>query len=152
MISATSEYAVRALARLATQPPGRAMLARDLAKATGVPRNYLSKILLSLRNAGILDSTRGAGGGYRFLKRPEQVFLIDVVELFEGPKTRPGCLLNNRECSDSTPCTAHRTWQELSVAYTGFLLSTSVAMIAGTAPAVPANGDVHRVELVSING
>ncbi len=140
MISTTSEYALRALARLATLPAGRAVLARDLAKSANVPRNYLSKILLVLRNAGFLDATRGAGGGYRLRKRPEEIFLIDIVELFEGPKTKPGCLLNNRECCEQTPCAAHRTWRELSMAYTGFLLSTSLAAISGLKPAAPPPG------------
>ena len=68
MISTTSEYALRALARLALLSNGSTMLARDLAEDAGIPRNYLSKVLLALRNAGILDSTRGSGGGYRLRK------------------------------------------------------------------------------------
>ncbi len=141
MISTTSEYALRALSQLALLPAGRAVLARDLAKSANVPRNYLSKILLALRNAGLLDATRGAGGGYRLRKRPQEIFLIDVVELFEGPKTKPGCLLNNRECCEQTPCAAHRTWRELSMAYTGFLLATSLAAISGLQPPPPPSSD-----------
>ncbi len=141
MISTTSEYALRALAQLAVLPAGRAVLARDLAESANVPRNYLSKILLALRNAGLLDATRGAGGGYRLRKRPEDIFLIDVVELFEGPKSKPGCLLNNRECCEQTPCAAHRTWRELSMAYTGFLLSTSLAAISGLQLPPPSRGE-----------
>lgn len=148
MISTTSEYALRALAQLARLPEGTAVLARDLAKATNVPSNYLSKILVSMRNAGILDSTRGSGGGYRLHKPAEEIFLIDVIELFEGSKAKPTCLLNNRECSEQTPCTAHRAWRELSMAYNGFLISTSLASIAGLSPtppgvALPASDDLE---------
>lgn len=142
MISTTSEYALRALTQMAMLPRNHAVLARDLAKTTGVPRNYLSKILLALRNAGILDSTRGAGGGYRLRKTPGEVFLIDVVELFEGPKTHPGCLLSNRMCCETTPCTAHTTWRELSMAYTGFLVSTSLAAISGLNPPASPTSEV----------
>ncbi len=158
MISTTSEYALRALAQLAPLPQGRAVLARDLAKSANVPRNYLSKILLALRNAGLLDATRGAGGGYRLRKRPQDIFLMDVVELFEGSKSKPGCLLNNRECCEKTPCAAHRTWRELSMAYTGFLLSTSLAAISGIqSPPPEPRDDVPVISptpagIASLNG
>ncbi len=133
MLSATSEYALRALAYMARAPREQAVLARNLADTIHVPANYLSKVLLALRNAGILDSTRGAGGGYRLQRDPGEVFLIDVVEIFEGRKVKPMCLLNNRECSDATPCAAHGRWRELTSAYTGFLVTTSIADIAGLA-------------------
>lgn len=134
MISTTSEYALRALTYMASLPPGTTILSRDLARTAQVPRNYLSKVLLTLRNAGMLESTRGAGGGYRLKKGPDQIYLIDVIELFEGSKAKPTCLLNNRKCSDDTPCNAHRVWRELTMAYTGFLVSTTLASIAGIAP------------------
>ena len=133
MISTTSEYALRAMAHMAGLPPGATVLSRDLAQATQVPRNYLSKVLLALRNAGMLESTRGAGGGYRLKRPPEQIYLIDIVEIFEGSKAKPMCLLNNRFCNDSSPCNAHKVWKELSMAYTGFLVSTTVASLVGTA-------------------
>jgi len=131
MISTTSQYALRALTYLASLPPGTTVLSRDLAGATLVPRNYLSKVLLALRNAGFLQSTRGAGGGYRLNKPADHIYLIDVVELFEGSKAKPTCLLNNRPCSDDTPCSAHRVWRELSMVYNGFLVTTTLATVAG---------------------
>ncbi len=131
MISATSQYALRALVYIAGLPDGTTVLSRDLAGATQVPPNYLSKVLLTLRNAGLLQSTRGAGGGYRLNKPADHIYLIDVVELFEGSKAKPTCLLNNRRCSDETPCNAHRVWKELSMVYTGFLVTTTLAALAG---------------------
>jgi len=131
MISTTSEYALRALTHMAQQPHGTTVLSRDMARSIQVPPNYLSKVLLTLRNAGYLDSARGAGGGYRLCKPPDQIYLIDIVELFEGSKSRPSCLLNNRQCCEGTPCNAHKVWRELTMAYTGFLISTTLATIAG---------------------
>jgi Rrf2 family protein len=133
MISTTAQYALRALTYMAGLPDGTTVLSRDLAGATQVPRNYLSKVLLTLRNAGLLQSTRGAGGGYRLNKPADAVYLIDVIELFEGSKAKPTCLLNNRPCSDETPCHAHRVWRELSMVYTGFLVTTTLAAVAGVA-------------------
>src|SRR5690349_4716071 len=64
MLSTTSEYALRALTRLAAAPDGESMLGRDLAEQAGIPANYLSKIMWTLGNAGLIDATRGNHGGY----------------------------------------------------------------------------------------
>ena len=97
MLSTTSEYALRALACLAGQPPGTALLGRNLAKAAEIPANYLSKILLTLRNAELVDTTCG-GGGYRLHKPAEEIFLIDVVELFDGiSRNKPACFLQHQK-------------------------------------------------------
>jgi Rrf2 family protein len=140
MISTTSQYALRALTRIAALPEGATVLSRDLASATHIPPNYLSKVLLSLRNAGFLQSTRGAGGGYRLNRPAEAIYLIDIVELFEGSKAKPTCLLNPRPCSDETPCNAHRVWRELSMVYNGFLVTTTLATLAGVANPPAATG------------
>ncbi len=134
MISTTSEYALRALAYLARAAEGTAVLGRDLARATEIPANYLSKILLTLRNAGSLTTARGSGGGYRLNISPDEIFLIDVVELFEGSKAKPMCFLSRtKPCGDDHACSAHKSWRELSMAYRGFLVSTTVRMISSPA-------------------
>src|SRR5215467_11035962 len=119
MLTTTSEYALRALAHLARQPNGDAVLGRNLACAGEIPANYLSKILLTLRNAGLVDTTRGSGGGYRLRKPAKDIYLIDVVEVFEEvSRTKPPCFLGRtRACSASNPCTAHVSWKGLQAAY-----------------------------------
>lgn len=82
MLSITSQYALRALSHLARRS-GEAVLGRDLAQSVEIPANYLSKVFLTLRNAGLVDTTRGSGGGYRLGRPAKDVHLIDVVELFE---------------------------------------------------------------------
>jgi Rrf2 family protein len=132
MLSATSEYALRALAYLAAQPAGTALLGRDLAKAADVPANYLSKILLTLRNADLVDTTRGLTGGYRLHKSAEEIFLIDVVELFDDvSRSKPVCFLRHEKaCSSETPCQAHDLWRDVQSRYLGFLLSTPLSALA----------------------
>ena len=152
MISTTSEYALRALAHLSRRPNGAAVLGRDLAHATEIPANYLSKILLALRNAGYIATARGSGGGYRLCKSADEIYLMEIVELFEGSKAKPVCFLSrSKECGDQEPCTAHKAWRELSMAYRGFLLSTNVSMISSPnrpktgAPAETADTKSNRV-------
>jgi len=132
MLSTTSQYALRALCHLAAHP-GRAVLGRDLAQSVEIPANYLSKVLLTLRNAGLVDTHRGSGGGYRLRKPANEIRLIDVVELFEEiSRTKLSCFLaHTRSCSDTTPCTAHSMWQRVMSSYLGFLTSTPLSAIAG---------------------
>ena len=132
MLSTTSQYALRALCLLARQS-GVVVLGRDLAQSVEIPANYLSKVLLTLRNAGLVEATRGSGGGYRLRKSSDEIYLIDVVELFEEvSRTKPSCFLGRtRACSETTPCTAHSTLRGLLAAYLGFLISTPLSAIAG---------------------
>jgi len=135
MLSTTAEYALRAMTHLARQPQVGIVLGRDLSREADVPSAYLTKVLLVLRNAGFVETVRGTGGGYRLGKSPEQIYLIDIVELFDGRKTHSKCLLGHaKECSDQDPCSAHRIWQSVRAAYLGLLVSTSLAEIAGLVP------------------
>lgn len=149
MLSTTAEYALRAMTHLARQPQVGIVLGRDLSREADVPPAYLTKVLLVLRNAGLVETVRGTGGGYRLSKAPEQIHLIDIVELFDGRRTRSKCLLGHaRECSDHDPCSAHRVWQGVRAAYLGLLVSTSLAEIAGLVPppTVPLQGLEGRTE------
>ena len=142
MLSTTSQHALRALIRLAGEPGGAAVLGRDVAKECAIPANYLAKLLLQLRNAGLVSTTRGSGGGYRLERRPEQIHLIDIVEVFDAPRTRPGCLLGSAECSDQNPCTAHHAWKVVRKTYLDFLDSNTLADISGastTAVVLPSS-------------
>ena len=153
MLSTTSEYALRALACLAGEPQGTALLGRDLAKAAEIPANYLSKILLTLRNADLVDTTRGSGGGYRLHKPAEEIFLINVIELFDGmSRNKPACFLRHQKpCSSSSSCSAHVLWADLQARYLGFLVSTPLSALAPQGP--PLAGILpHPVNLPAVGG
>jgi Rrf2 family iron-sulfur cluster assembly transcriptional regulator len=81
MLSTTSQYALRALAHLAAQS-GKALLGRDLAESVAIPANYLSKVLLTLRNAGLVTTARGSGGGYRLGKPADEIYMVELPFLF----------------------------------------------------------------------
>lgn len=131
VLSTTSQYAVRALTHLARSSRGQTVLGRDLARATGVPAHYLAKIMLALRNAGLVFSTRGTGGGYVLLRPADAIHLIDIVSLFEGPPAWPECLLRDkRKCADNDPCTAHRYWGKFRRDYVHFLERTTLEEIS----------------------
>lgn len=60
---------------------------RELADAHGIPSQFLVQILLQLKGAGLVASTRGASGGYQLVKSPEQITLGEVMAIVEGEST-----------------------------------------------------------------
>jgi len=133
MLTETTKHALRALVVLAGRPEGERMLGRDLAVAAKAQPNYLAKILLSLRRAGMVKATRGGGGGYALAMPPEKITLMQVVEVFEGVLAQPACLLGlGNECSDLHPCSAHNLWREVRQHYIDFLNTTTVLDIASS--------------------
>jgi Rrf2 family iron-sulfur cluster assembly transcriptional regulator len=130
VLSTTAEYAIRALLSLASEPD-KATLGRDLAVSSGVPANYLSKILLELKKGGFVQAVRGTGGGYRLGRPPEEVRLMDVVEFVDGSAARPGCFLAGSDaCSDDDPCLAHDRWAAVRDQYVAFLETTTLADVS----------------------
>lgn len=82
MISQTVEYALRAVVHLASEAPG-ARTTDQVARTTRVPRAYLSKVLQSLRRAGLVRSQRGIGGGMTLTKSPADITILEVVNAVE---------------------------------------------------------------------
>lgn len=108
--SATTEYAIRALSHIATLERGQRILARDLATATHIPRQFLGKILHRLARLEFLDSAKGRGGGFRFAREPEEICVHDVVAAMEGEETHKACVLGLDACDESQPCPMHDEW------------------------------------------
>jgi Rrf2 family protein len=131
MLSTTSEYALRALSCLTRFPRDRHVLGRELARAAGIPTNYLSKLLVALGQAGILEAARGPRGGYRFRRSPRGIALAEIVEVFEGVRSRRNCLFGGgRECSEETACPVHDRWRTVRAAFVDFLETTTLDEIA----------------------
>src|SRR5262249_1802783 len=89
-VSAKAEYACLAMLALATRrlddPPGRI---RAIAEAQGIPGRYLVQILRQLKGAGLVQSTRGASGGYRLSRPPDQISVGEVLSAIDGPPESP---------------------------------------------------------------
>jgi Rrf2 family protein len=132
MLSITAEHAVRALGEMAAKRDGESILGRDLAVTAGIPPNYLAKILWTLGNAGLIDATRGSGGGYRLRRAPSEIRLREIVDLFDRQALRTSCFLSSEKpCDPDCPCAVHQEWDRVRSAYLGFLDSTTIAQIAG---------------------
>jgi len=84
-ISARADYAVRAAVVLAEHYTEGFVSSETVAGAEGIPAAFLEGILADLRRGGIVESRRGAGGGYRLARDPEDVSVADVIRAVEGP-------------------------------------------------------------------
>jgi Rrf2 family protein len=133
ILSASATHALRAVAYLAAHGGERAVLGRDLARRVHVPAQFLAKVLGTLARAGVVKASRGVNGGYRLGRPPSRIRLLEVVEPFEGQRSRPGCLLRPGErCRASDACSAHERWSTVKDAYLHFLERTTVKDIGGT--------------------
>lgn len=108
------EWALHCCAILAGLPEGRYLSTKALAELHGLPKEYLSKALQSLSQAGIVHTTLGPSGGYRLAKPPAKLPLLDIVEAVEG-KSRTFVCNNIR---DNNPCLPknHRSRRACAVA------------------------------------
>jgi Rrf2 family iron-sulfur cluster assembly transcriptional regulator len=130
MLTTTSEYAIRAMVYIAQQADGDPVLAREIAAETGVPSSYTSKILRDLAHAGILNSTRGVGGGFRLAQPARSIHLIDIVAPFENKAHRTRCPFSDHLCSEEHPCGAHSYFKPVKQAYDKFLQRTTLQGVA----------------------
>ena len=137
MLTVTSEYAIRAMVHIAQHGQDDPVLAREIADETGVPANYISKVLRDMTRSGILTSARGVGGGFRLARKASTIHLADIVMPFENNVHNDRCPFGNAVCSDETPCGAHEYWATVKSAYDRFLARTTLKNVAEKQAAGP---------------
>ncbi len=131
MLTRTAEHALRAVLFLARRETGERVPAAEIAAALGAPANYLGKTLQSLVGAGLLDSTRGPGGGFRLVPSPAALTLADLVGAVEERRGSGMCLLGGRACSSLTRCEAHERWQAVQRESAEPMRRTTIADLLG---------------------
>lgn len=107
-ISAKTEYAAIAVLELAARFGGEPMQVRRIAEDHGIPQRFLVQILLQLKGAGIVTSTRGASGGYRLAKEPKLITLWDVMKVIDG---REDEVATNTTVNTPTTNTVAKSWR-----------------------------------------
>lgn len=84
-ISVKGEYALQAIFDLAAQPPGEPVKIADIARRQKIPQKFLELILAGLKQAGFVESRRGAEGGYLLAREPASLTVGEVLRFVEGP-------------------------------------------------------------------
>ena len=128
-ISAKSKYAVRALVELAQHNGGAPVPIGDIASRRDIPLQFLEQLFSSLRKAGILNSHRGVRGGFSFKRLPEDVTVLDVVEVLDGNVAPASCTIG-AECDKFGRCAVKDVWAEAKSSLEGVLAAATIADLA----------------------
>lgn len=126
IFSKKCEYGMQAVLYLAAQEKGSLVSAEDISKVLKIPREFVSKILQSLRESGLISSSKGKSGGFTLAKDPARIKLIDVVSAIDGLEMFDSCVLGFPECSPTHPCPVHNTWGALRTQTYDMLTSETI--------------------------
>jgi Rrf2 family protein len=118
MINKKTKYALQAMILLAQEYDRGPVLIADLAARGRIPHKFLELILLSLKNAGLLQSRKGKGGGYSLGRPPDQITMGEVIRIVEGPLAPVPCVSKIayrrcEECVDERTCGIRLVMQEV---------------------------------------
>ena len=102
MLTAKGKYGLKALLHLSSVPQGKAVQAIDVAETNNIPKKFLDAILGELRNAGIVRSKKGPGGGYVLARPPDDIQIGHVIRTLDGPLAPIACASRTafRQCGD----------------------------------------------------
>jgi len=133
-LSKRGEYGLRAMINLADaqkNSPDVMVQIKDISAQEKIPTKYLEQILLALKNAGLLNSKMGIGGGYYLAKEPEQINLGQVIRVLDGPLAPIRCVSHmayeSCGCPDERTCGLRMVMGDVRDAIANILENTSLA-------------------------
>jgi Rrf2 family iron-sulfur cluster assembly transcriptional regulator len=129
LLTQTAEYALRAMATLATLAPGEAIRAVDLAEKTGIPVHYLSKVMRRLVVQRLVTSRKGHGGGFALGRPPNKITFEEILKVDPYFESTTQCAFGWGNCNNSNPCPLHSTWSELKDAFHNWASTTTLAAV-----------------------
>jgi Rrf2 family protein len=134
MLSKKAKYAIKALLALAEQERDEPMRIADLARAEQIPPKFLELILLGLKNHGVLQSRKGKGGGYQLARDPSEIYLGQIVRMFDGPLAPVPCASQTAyvpcaDCRNEAVCGVRIAMKEVRDATARVLDGTSLASL-----------------------
>lgn len=112
-LSTKGRYAVRAMYEIAKAYPKEVTLDQISANQE-ISRVYLAQILNRLRQARLIKSSRGPGGGYVLRKEPSEISLYDILEPLEGPVCIASCIDPSEGCDQTEECIAYPVWEKIA--------------------------------------
>jgi Rrf2 family transcriptional regulator, iron-sulfur cluster assembly transcription factor len=121
IFSKKCEYGLQAVLYLATRGPYEIVPVDEIAGSLNIPKEFVSKILQSLTESGIVSSRKGKSGGFALAKDPQMIRLIDIVAAIDGLGMFNTCVLGFPHCNPDKPCPLHDKWGELRTKAYGML-------------------------------
>ncbi len=131
-LSSLADYAVVMMTAAARHCGGLARVnATTLAQETGVPLPTAQKLVSRLSSAGLIESTRGTGGGFRLSRPPATITLADIIEAVEGPIALTACVeKGEHDCCIEQSCHVRPHWNAVNDAVRGALAHVTLASLA----------------------
>jgi Rrf2 family protein len=115
-----------------SQERGRAGFEPAYRSRDGDPEGFLPRVLGDLADAGIVGSQLGRSGGYWLQLSPDNLSVLNLIEIVEGPSRSDTCVLRQRACDGSRPCAFHPVWDEAQTAFINVLATTTLAELAAS--------------------
>jgi Rrf2 family protein len=137
IITRATEYAIRAVLYMASQPQGKIILKKDICRAQEITPAFLTKILQPLIKAGIVGSQRGVGGGFFLAKPAVEITLFDVVKTQEGPLYLNQCLIEGNQCDREFFCPVHGAWHDIRAEFMTILSRYDFSALAARQKEMP---------------
>jgi Rrf2 family protein len=129
-ISTRGRYAPRILVLLANQQEKPALTKYEIAEAEGVTPAYVQQLMVALRVAGLVDSHRGARGGFSLGRPPEDITVADVLRAVEGETMLAPCQ-GTGHCERAATCPTRPVWQQAVKLVDQLFAGTTIADLAG---------------------
>lgn len=130
-ISRLTDHAIVVLAHLARDVDGGLHSAHALSESLAIPQPTVAKVLKCLTRHGLLDSTRGAAGGYQLARDAAEITVVDVVEAVEGPLALTACALEGADaCDEQHHCQVAPHWPPINDAVRAALSKVSMRDLA----------------------
>lgn len=126
----TAQTAVSAMSLLAEVYDGgkTKLSSHDIAARRGLPQPVVAKVLTIVSSLGLVDGTRGPGGGYWLKKKPAEISLLDIVEEFERQDARVMCPFGPNWCGKGEPCPMHNELVRIDEEWSRYLRETTLAV------------------------
>ncbi len=136
MLSKKAKYAIKALLALSGGARDEPKRIADLARQEQIPPKFLELILLVLKNHGVLQSRKGKGGGYLLARDPADIYLGQIVRMFDGPLAPVPCASQTAyvpcaDCRNEAVCGVHLAMKEVRDATARVLDGTTLASLSG---------------------
>ncbi len=125
-LSTRGQYATRAMVQLALNANEQPLSIREIALLEDLSEQYLEQIFRDLRKAGLVQSIRGAHGGYLLNNQSEKITVGDVIRAVEGPIMPVSCLASKDECDKASQCVSRKVWSKLQDSILDVLDTTSL--------------------------
>jgi len=130
-LTSLADYAVVMMAAAARHPAGARLSAAMLAEETGVPLPTAQKLMGRLASAGLLTSSRGAGGGFALARTAQGISLADIIEAVEGPIAMTNCIEGAvHDCALEGSCRVKPHLNAVNFAVRGALQGVSLASLS----------------------